>query len=175
MNRTGRVLGTVLVIFGIIFLLKNFNIFTPLWSILNLKFIVKNFWASLFVILPGLLFHMGYFSGNRRDPGMLVPGGILMVSGIALQLGALFGIFDVVWPLFIFSVAFGLFELYIFGTREKGLLIPIGILSGLSAAFFVLFSLNSLLGPGTRRYVIPVILIGLGALILLKGKRNNSR
>jgi len=40
------------------------------------------------------------------------------------------------WPIFPIGVAIGLFQLYIFGKREKELLIPIGILSGLSIFFY---------------------------------------
>lgn len=165
MNRSGKTLGGIIVIIGILFLLRNFHIlaFNPVW-------VLSHFWAAIFVILPGALFHYGFFSGNRRNPGALVPGGILLVTGIALQIGSLFGGWSIIWPAFIFSVAFGLFELYYFGNRERGLLIPIGILTGLSALFFMSFSLGQLIRFSTRPYVLPILLIGIGLAVLLKNR-----
>ena len=134
---------------GILFLMKNMEIFDPIWRVFNLGALLSRFWPALFLLLPGLLFHYNYFSGNRRNPGVLVPGGILLVLGLVFQFNMLFGGWDITWPLIIFSVAFGLFELYIFGDREKGLLIPVGILGGLSFLFFFSFSLSKLLSFNT--------------------------
>lgn len=174
MKRSGRILGGILIILGVLFLMKNFRIFDPLWHIFDLGYILSRFWPSLFLILPGLLFHSSFFSGNRRNPGVLVPGGILLVIGIVFQINMLFGGWDITWPLITFSVAFGLFELYIFGNREKGLLIPIGILSGLSFIFFFSFSLNRLLSFNTRPFTLPVLLIGIGLIVLSGGRKGRS-
>lgn len=168
MNRTGKTLGGIIVIIGILFLLKNFHIlaFDPFW-------ILSRFWAAIFIMLPGFMFHSRFFSGNRRNPGLLVPGGILLVTGTALQIGSLFGGWNIIWPAFIFSVAVGLFELYYFGNRERGLLIPAGILTGLSALFFMSFSLGQLIRFSTRPFILPVVLIGTG-LVFMLGNRNKK-
>lgn len=171
MKNTGKVLGGILVCLGVLFLLQSLGLFS-FWSVLG--FIISRFWATLFIILPGLLFHLKFFSGSRRDPGILVPGGILLVIGATLQFNMLFGGWGVTWPLFIFSVAFGLFELYCFGNREKGLLIPVGILGGLSAVFFFSFSLSEILGFETGPYAIPVVLIIIGLLVLAGGKKRSN-
>ena len=165
MNRTGKTFGGIIVILGILFLLKNFHIlaFDPGW-------VLSKFWAAIFIILPGVLLHTKFFSGSRRDPGVLVPGGILLVTGTALQIGSLFGGWSIIWPAFIFSVAFGLFELYYFGNRERGLLIPVGILTGLSALFFMSFSLGQLIKFSTKPFVLPILLIGIGLAVLLKNR-----
>lgn len=173
MKRSGKVLGGILIILGVLFLMRNFSIFDPLWRILNIGYLMSRFWPALFLILPGLLFHSSYFSGNRRNPGVLVPGGILLVIGIVFQINMLFGGWHITWPIIIFSVAFGLFELYIFGNREKGLLIPIGILGGLSLIFFLSFSLNRILSFNTRPFILPVMLIGIG-LVVLSGRKGRS-
>jgi len=180
MNKTSKVLGGILIILGILFLLKNFNIFN-LWDYINLgtvfRFIgtlVGRFWPALFLILPGLLFHSAFFTGSRRNPGVLVPGGILLVLGLAFQINMLFGGWSILWPAYIFSVAFGLMELYVFGSRERGLLIPIGILTGLSLVFFIAFSLNDLLNINTKPYAIPVVLILMGVAVLSGGKGKRS-
>ena len=178
MNRTGKVLGGILIILGALFLLRNLNIIGPIWHYINigrLFGLIGKFWPSLFLILPGLLFHTGYFSGRRKDPGLLVPGGILLVLGAAFQINMLFGGWGFTWPVYIFAVAFGLFELYVFGNRDRGLLIPIGILTGLSVIFFFVFSVKSLLGFNTSSFIVPAVLIGIGLIILFGGKGNGGR
>lgn len=174
MNKSGKVLGTILVILGALFLLKNFNILGPFSGMISFGYLVGKFWPALFLILPGLLFHHGYFTGKRKDPGLLVPGGILLVLGIVFQVNMLFGWWDVTWPLYIFSVAFGLFELYAFGSREKGLLVPVGILSGLSVIFFFAFALPHIFSAGARQVILPVALIAAGLIVLYGGKRKKG-
>jgi len=176
MRKTGKTLGIVLVVLGVLFLLKNLGILGP-WKLISVATLLRltgRFWPLLFLILPGLLFHSAYFSGSRRNPGLLVPGGILLVLGLAFQFNMLFGGWGFTWPLYIFSVAFGLFELYIFGSRDQGLLIPIGILTALSLVFFIAFSLNNLLSFNTKPYAIPVVLIIMGILVLSGGKGKKS-
>lgn len=175
MNRTGKVFGSIFIILGALFLLKNLNIIDPFWTSFNISSIISKFWPALFLLLPGLLFHLNYFSGRKKDPGMLVPGGIFLVLGAAFQINMLFGGWDIVWPLYIFSVAFGLFELYAFGTRDRSLLIPICILSGLSILFFISFSANKLLSFNTKPFTIPVILIGAGLLVLFSGRGSSGK
>jgi hypothetical protein len=174
MKRSGKVLGGILIILGVLFLLDNLNIIDPIAGYFNIGFIIGKFWATLFLIIPGLMFHLGFFSGNRRNPGLLVPGGILLVLGVVFQINMLFGGWSILWPLYIFSVAFGLFELYVFGSRDKGLLIPVGILSGISAIFFFSFSLSSLLSFSTRSFVLPIIMIGAGLAVLFRGRGKNT-
>lgn len=169
MRKTNRVLGVILVVLGVLFLLKNFGIFDP-WKYISIGTIIGKLWPSLFLILPGLMFHSSYFSGNRGNPGVLVPGGILLVLGIVFQINMLFGGWGIMWPLYIFAVAFGLFELYIFGSREKGLLIPIGILSGLSLLFFISSSLSKIVSFNTKPYAFPVVLILVGLALVLGAK-----
>jgi hypothetical protein len=172
MRNSGKVLlGAIFICLGILFLLQNLGLFN-FWNIFGI--VLSKFWASLFITLPGLLFHWKFFSGSRRDPGVLVPGGILLVIGVTLQFNTLFGGWDITWPLFIFSVAFGLFELYCFGNREKGLLIPVGILGGLSAIFFFSFSLSEILNFNTGPYAIPAVLIIAGLIVLSGGKKGKS-
>lgn len=177
MRKSGKVIGSILIIFGLLLLLKNLRVFSSLWEVLDIGhiigYVMSKFWPSLFLLLPGILFHACYFSGSRRNPGILVPGGILLVLGLVFQINMIFGGWDITWPLIIFSVVFGLLELYIFGGREKGLLIPIGILGGLSFIFFFSFSLSKILSFNTRPYALPVLLIGSG-LIALSGVRKSS-
>ena len=83
----------------------------------------------------------------------------------------LWDIWGFMWPGFILAPAVGLFELYLFGKQSKGLLIPVGILTGLSLIFFSM-TFNTL---GTMaRYIIPAMLIFIGVVVLTKDKRRQQ-
>lgn len=173
MTRTNRILGAILVILGALFLLKNLNIVNPLFDIFNFGNLISMFWPSLFLLLPGLLFHYGYAKGNKRSPGLLIPGGMLLVWGVTCQLSMIFNIWGATWPGFILGFAFGLYEFYLC-TKIKGLLIPIGILGGLSAIFFATFSLNELIGYNTRKSITPIVLIIIGLIVIFGGRRKKE-
>lgn len=169
-NKTNAILGTIFILAGAIFLMKNFDIFDPVFRV----FSIGTFWPLIFVILPGLIFHYAFFSGNRKNPGLLVPGGILLVIGTVFQVNMLIGGWDVLWPFYILAVAFGLFELYAFGNRDRGLLIPIGILGGLSVIFFAAFSLNKIFGYSTGKLITPAVLIILGLIVIFGGGKKKE-
>jgi len=161
------IVGLVLILIGIAFLLRNFGIFEIYFDIFDIGFLFSRFWP-MFLIIPGLIFHYSYFTAKTQDAGLLVPGGILLVMGLTCQISMLFGIWSYMWPGFILAVAVGLFELYLFGSREKGLLIPVFILGGLSLIFFAM-SLGRI--SFLRLYLIPAILIFGGLLILFRNRR----
>lgn len=173
MNRRNNIfIGTLLVLLGAIFLLKNLNIFDFYFDIFDVGFIISRFWPAFFLILPALAMHSIFFSGKTPDAGILVPGGILLTVGITCQLSMLFGIWGAMWPGFLLSVAVGLFEFYLFGTRDKALLIPVCILGGLSIVFFMSFSLSWALSFKARHLFVPIVLVALGILVMFK---NNPR
>jgi hypothetical protein len=137
-------------------------------------YIAANFWPVLFLLIPGLAMHSIYFSGKSRDAGILVPGGILLVLGVTFQIFITFNIWQIVAPGAILSVAFGLFELYAFGNRNKGLLIPVTILSTVAIVLFSSFTLGTLFISMFRQFFIPAVLILIGFSIIAKngmGKR----
>lgn len=162
------IIGLVLILLGIVYLLNNFNIFEIYFDIFDIGFIFSRFWP-LIIIIIGLVFHYSFFTGKTSDAGLLVPGGILLVIGITCQISMLFDLWGYLWPGFIFAVAVGLFELYVFGSKEKGLLIPVFILGGLSIIFLTM-SLGRIWI--LRTYLIPIILILGGVLIVAKNRRN---
>lgn len=168
MNKKGSfIIGIIFVVLGVLFLLKNLNVFNFHFIMFDIGFLISRFWALLFLILPGIGFHSIYFSGKNKDAGILVPGGILLVTGITCQLSMSFGIWGIMWPGFILAVAVGLFELYLFGNRDRGILIPVSILGALSFIFFTSISLRPVLGLGLRNLAIPVVLIVIGIIIIL--------
>lgn len=134
------------------------------------------FWPSLFVLPLGVFFHWLYFSMlGRRAPGVLIPGGILLVSGVMCQLAMLFDLWGVLWPGFLLAVSAGLFEFYWFGGRNRWLLIPINILFVLSLLFFALFSIGALWnGLFGSRTILAGVLIAAGALLFFGSGRSRN-
>ncbi|GGJ26870.1 hypothetical protein [Paenibacillus hunanensis] len=131
------------------------------------------FWPTLFVIPLGLFLHWLTFSlVGRKGIGMLIPGGILIVSGLVSQIAQMFGLWSVMWPGFILAVAVGLFEFYWFGSRNKWLLIPINLLTVLSLLFFAVFSIDSVLSRFV--FVQPLVAVALllgGAWLMFARKQ----
>jgi hypothetical protein len=151
--------GIILIVVGVLLLIWNTGI---------LDFSLSKFWPMIFIIL-GVVFHVSYFSGKRADPGLLVPGGLFLGLGITFQISVLFNIWHILWPLIIMSVAVGLFEMYLFGKQEKGLLIPVGILGGLSVIFLTQISMRQVFNNIAGHLFLPVILIILGLIAIFKG------
>ena len=135
-------------------------------SLITYSFHLKNelihhLWF-LCVLIPGLYFEMNYFQ-TRRNPGQLVPGGILTVIGLlfCFEILTRWDYSNYTWPIYLLAVAFGLFQLYLYDHQDKGLLIPITILCLISFLFYLqLFISSSLL--------LAIFLIIIGLYILLR-------
>lgn len=147
------VIGSVLILIGGLSLLTYaFHLDTV---------ILDNLWF-LFVLIPGLYFEINYFQ-TRKSPGQLVPGGILSAIGLI----SLFEILtkwqysDFTAPLYLLTVAFGLYQLYYFDVKDKGLLIPITILCTIALFLYLNFFVSYL-------FLFSIFLIGLGLYILFK-------
>ncbi len=120
------------------------------------NYLVHNLWFLL-ILIPGLYFEMNYFQ-TRKNPGQLVPGGILTVIGLlfCFEILTRWDYSNYTWPIYLLAVAFGLLQLYLYDHKDKGLLIPITILCFISLLFYVqLFISSSLL------LAICLIIIGL--------------
>ncbi|MCZ8511817.1 hypothetical protein O9H85_05150 [Paenibacillus filicis] len=163
MNRF--VLGIVLILLGV-------GLYWNQGHPIGAGTIFSYYWPSLFVIPLGLFFHWLYFSITApRASGLLIPGGVLLTAGIVCQISMLFDSWGFMWPGFLLAPAIGLFEFYWFGLRNRYLLIPITILTGLSILFFAAFTLGAIFnylvvsGP-----VIAIALVVIGAFTLLGGK-----
>ena len=161
---TGKIgWGAALIIIGAFLILSNLGIVPKFGRLIGI------FWPMI-IIFGALMFHVGYYT-NRKNVGLLVPGGILLTVGVVCQSAMLWDIWGFMWPGFILAPAVGLFELYLFGKQSKGLLIPVGILTGLSLIFFSM-TFNTL---GTMaRYIIPAMLIFIGVVVLTKDKRRQQ-
>lgn len=162
MNSQSKVLGAILVIIGLLAILSQiFHI-----SIFN----IDNLWF-LFILVPGLYFEFTYFT-TKREPGILVPGGILTTIGLLFCFEILTGwqFSAYTWPIYPLAVAIGLFQLYWFGGKERALLIPVGILSTIAAAGLIGCLFNQIFYWLNGSLLIPIILVIFGLFIIFRKK-----
>lgn len=147
--------GILLIIIGFIFLGHNLE-----WFYFDWEYI----WP-LMLIIGGLLFWIGWLA-KREEYGLLMPGTILLVYGLMFQYSAINGWYymDELWPGFLLGPGLGFFFMYIFGKRERGLLVPASILTILALLFWA--------GKDTFHFFWPLLLIAVGVYIIF---RNRSR
>ncbi|MDI3524187.1 MULTISPECIES: hypothetical protein [unclassified Kosmotoga] len=145
------ILGIFLIVVGALFL------FVPQFG--------SSFWL-VFVWLPGILMEE---KGLRKHiPGLLVPAGVLLTVSAVLTVETLFPGFIEAggWAFFVFAPAFGLLQMYLAGGRRiKGLLVPVGILGGLTI-IFLLMNFTEL----STGIIIGAALILFGVYTLFKEK-----
>jgi len=160
-SKSNQTLGGILILVGLAGLLGHFFDFHI--------FSMARLWP-LFILVPGLAFEYGYFS-KRQAPGLLVPGGILMTLGIVflIQTYTNWVFAGYMWPFYILAPAIGLFQFYLFGGHNRGLLVPVGILTTVAVCGF----LGSAFSFINRSMIWPIALIVAG-LIILTGKGNET-
>lgn len=159
MKTSSTITGVIIIIVGVLLLLMNFDL---------IDFDFDYIWP-MFILLPGLIFELSYFS-TRKDPGLLVPGGILTTIGLLFYINNLYGwhLMDRLWPIFPLAVAIGLFQLYLFGPKDTGVLIASSIVGG-----FALISLSFTLFSISFDLVFPVLLIAIGCLVIFNNKKDS--
>lgn len=167
MNRNKMGMGAVLIILGLLLLLR------PAFNITI--FDMQHFWP-IFVIAPGLIFEASFFV-SKANPGLLVPGGILTTIGglFFFETFTNWYFAAYTWPVYILAVAIGLYQLYLFGGREKALLIPVGILTTVALVSFAFIVFGNILVWLNSSIVWAVLFILLGILILVKGLTNKEK
>ena len=160
MKKINYLFGLFLLFIGVLLILASFGVIEIVWD---------NLWP-LFILIPGIVFELSYFI-YRKDAGLLVPGGILITYGLLFLVNVNYGwhLMDNLWPIFPLGVAIGLFQLYLFGGREKGLLIPVGILGAVSLFFLV----NNLLFVDFR-LIAGIILVLIGIWFIFKKSNSNN-
>ena len=160
MKKINYLFGLLLLFIGVLLILANFGVIEIAWN---------NLWP-LFLLIPGILFEWSYFI-YRKDAGLLVPGGILITYGLLFLVNVIYGwhLMDNLWPIYPLGVAIGLFQLYLFGGREKGLLIPVGILGAISLFFLI----NNLLYVDFR-LLAGILLVVIGIWVIFKKIRSDN-
>jgi hypothetical protein len=159
MNSFKLIYGILFLALGIIALLAAINAISLSWDY---------FWP-LFILIPGISFEYTFFnqrSKGIKNPGILVPGGILITIGILFYINVFFGwhLMEYLWPVFILAPAAGLFQLYLFGPRVKALLIPVGILTGIGCFSLIveMFKIDFFV------YIFSIVLIALGVYLIFR-------
>jgi len=154
MKKINYLSGLLLLFIGVLLILANFGVIKIGWD---------NLWP-LFLLIPGIVFELSYFI-YRKDAGLLVPGGILITYGLLFSVNVIYGwhLMENLWPIFPLGVAIGLLQLFLFGGREKGLLIPVGILGVISLFFLI----NNLLFVDFR-LLAGILLMLIGIWVIFK-------
>jgi hypothetical protein len=170
MNIKYSIVGLLLILVGALLLAMK-----SLFGISFLELDTGDFWVFL-VLLTGLSFELSYFLTGSK-PGLLIPGGIITTIAFLFMFEVVtdWNFSEYTWPVYIFSVAVGLFQMYIFSKREKGLLISSVIVAGVAAfcmACMILSEITSFVKPS---FFIPFALIAAGVAIFASGKSKRSQ
>ncbi len=143
--------GILLICVGSLFLLANF-----------VDVGLSTMWPGAILAVSLVFFFMAF--RDRTKFGLLMPATVLLVvSGIfiACEWEGWY-MMNLLWPLFMMAPGLGFFMLYYFGNKDRGLLIPAGILTGLGVIF--------LLEQSDHARLWPLILILVGLVLLLVRK-----
>lgn len=148
-------IGVIIILLGIFILLGKLGVISFVWSI---------FWP-VFVLAPGVLFHLFFFS-RAMPAGVLIPGGILVTYSLMFFYCGLFGWHSMsyLWPGFILGVAIGLYEYYMFSDHKpREAWIASMILGVISVVFFGFALMNS-----NGIYLIAIVLILIGVFMIVR-------
>jgi len=148
-------LGIIIIVLGLIILLGKLGVFSFVWGI---------FWP-IFVLAPGLLLHLFYFS-RTLPAAALVPGGILVTYSLMFFYCGIFGwkSMTYLWPGFIFGVAVGLYEYFLFSQEKPRGALIVSLILGVVSIIFFGFSLMKT----NAIYFIAIALILIGLFMILR-------
>ncbi|UCF04459.1 MAG: hypothetical protein JSV33_11025 [bacterium] len=152
---------------GVIFILVGLAILLAAFGAFRIR--IDVIWTYI-VILIGIVFWFGFIT-DRTKVGNVMPGTVLLTVGLLFNYCVRHGWDNMsyLWPFFILAPAFGFYALYLFGGRDRGVLIPAGILTILG----VIFLLQSY--DDSIRYIGPIALIVIGALLIFRGVSSGRR
>lgn len=115
-NRTSYYIGLILIIIGVAALYNSF--------FLNNLFTMRNLWP-LFILVPGLFMEIDYFSNFRqRDASVLIPGGILTLTGTYFLIKQFLPIMDeLTGAIFMVIIGLSLLQFYAAKPKDRGILV----------------------------------------------------
>jgi len=169
MRRGNYLIGLLLIAIGAIIL-----VLKTVFDITIIEFDSYDFWVFI-VLGVGLAFELGFFLSGSK-PGLLIPGGIITTIAMLFmfEVATDWYFAEYTWPIYILSVAIGLFQMYLFSKREKGLLISSMIIGGI-AAFLGISIVISQITTSLTEVFIPISLIAGGlALFLSNSSKKRS-
>lgn len=141
--------------------------------------------AALWPIFPtivGLSMFVGWFFAPKThgSHGVIIPAVINFLVGVFF-FGFTFSIFPwsdmaILWPVFPLIVGVAFFVAWIFsGFRDWGLLVPAGIVSAVGIVGMGFTTFGQVEAVSTLLRYWPVLLIGLGILVLIGGLVGSGR
>ncbi len=159
--------GIVLILVGTLLVLVQLNVIERI-NIFSWEYL----WPAIMILLA-IMFHFQFFAGGAKSPGILVPGGILLVYGCLFMYIAIVGWNSVgyLWPIFLVGPGFGLMELKLFSRGKEGSWIPVIILFGLAIFFFIRNSFSSF----SMAVAVALIIVGACIIIASVFDRKKSR
>jgi hypothetical protein len=169
-SQSGRNTGAIILIaVGVLFFLSqtlNINI----WGIFGLSW-------PLFIVLPGLLFLALAIFGDKKVAGFIMPGAIITGTGLLLWVQNATGHWEswaYAWSLYPVFVGLGLTFLGRRTDNANAEKTGRGMVTWGVVAFLVLFAFFEVLIfgglAGLGNIVVPLLLIGVGAYLLLGGR-----
>jgi len=163
MRRGNYLVGLLLIAIGAIVL-----VLKTVFDIRIFEFDSYDFWVFI-VLLVGIAFELGFFLSGSK-PGLLIPGGIITTIALLFmfEVATDWYFAEYTWPVYILSVAIGLFQMYLFSKREKGLLISSLIVGGVAAFCAIAVVISQLTNDLTDLF-IPVALIAGGIALFCSG------
>lgn len=170
MKRNNGFIGVLLIAVGIVILLLR-----GLFGIKLFEFNSMDFWVFI-VLLVGLSFELAFFITGSK-PGLLIPGGIITTIGLLFMFEVTtdWNFAEYTWPVYILSVAVGLFQMYLFSRRERGLLIASLIIGGVAAFFMVCMLLSRMSSLVKPELFIPIALIGGGIALFCSSRSKRTQ
>ncbi len=115
-NRTSLYMGLILILIG----------GGALYNSLFLEdlFSIENLWP-LFIMLPGLYLEIDYFTNfRRRDPSVLIPGGILTLIGLFFLLKEFLPLMNsITSPVIMMIIGLALLQYYAAKPVDRGMLV----------------------------------------------------
>jgi predicted membrane protein len=156
------VFGIILIAIGVLGVLTNMDI---------IDFDVWSLWAYIYFGI-GVLFEVAYFTSGRKSGGLLIVAGIFLVIGAIFILCTLFswGLMVDLWPLFIVAPGFGFIQTYFIHKRRTGYLIPGAILLFIGAIF-----MNYMVFGWNQNIVFSVAIVLIGLAILVKPSKTKRK
>lgn len=163
MKKSNSFIGLLLVALGVLVLVLR------AFDIRILEFDATDFWVFI-VLIIGLAFELGYFLSGSK-PGLLIPGGIITTIGLLFmfEVATDWEFAEYTWPIYIISVAIGLFQMYLFSRREKGLFISSMIVGGIGAFFLVCTVFSGIADIFDPNIFLPFALIAGGIALFCSG------
>lgn len=136
----------------------------------DLSFLSMRFMWPLFILIPGLFFEAAYFT-NRKDPGLLVPGGILITIALLfffeIMTGWRFAAYT--WPVYILAVVVGLTQFSFAIGHPKGLVVAIAVLLIVAVTAMVSITLRVAFRILPYKVILPLAFIAIGGWFIYGG------